>query len=247
MRLSCKTLLRFRAFATDAELGPIRDVYFDDGSWQVRYLILNSRKWLPGHRVLLTPKSVAGLDRAAKAIRFDLGFDEVKRAPSLLEHLPVTREHEVALHDFYGWPQYWLGSASLGLPPLIDLNGLQSPLPPEEVVAGASSIQSQSEPGLQSYKDLRHFTIRGADGTSDFGFVEDFVLNYLEWTLPFVTVRPKNGHTVLLPTGLIKHIDIEAKAICVTIDKEALDKYPTFARAPVPPPADKGETHVSMP
>ena len=44
--------------ARDGELGAMHDFCFDDESWVVRYLVHDTRVWLPGRRVLISPISI---------------------------------------------------------------------------------------------------------------------------------------------------------------------------------------------
>jgi hypothetical protein len=45
--------------ANDCRLGTVSDFLFDDASWLVRWLVLETGKWLSGRKVLLPP-SVLG-------------------------------------------------------------------------------------------------------------------------------------------------------------------------------------------
>ena len=45
--------------ATDGRLGTVSDFLFDDASWLVRWLVVDTGKWLSGRKVLL-PTSVLG-------------------------------------------------------------------------------------------------------------------------------------------------------------------------------------------
>jgi sporulation protein YlmC with PRC-barrel domain len=55
-------LRRFTIAATDGNLGRVGDVYFDDRSWSVRYLVVDADNWLPGRRVLVSPIAVQSFD-----------------------------------------------------------------------------------------------------------------------------------------------------------------------------------------
>ncbi len=55
-------LRRFTIAATDGNLGSVGDVYFDDRSWSVRYLVVNAGSWFPGRRVLVSPNAVRTSD-----------------------------------------------------------------------------------------------------------------------------------------------------------------------------------------
>src|SRR5438876_3455863 len=58
--------------AVDGDLGSVKDLYFDDLTWTVRYLVVDTGGWLPGRQVLISPMSVLTPDAAyygAKATR----------------------------------------------------------------------------------------------------------------------------------------------------------------------------------
>jgi sporulation protein YlmC with PRC-barrel domain len=62
MLRSVSDLRRFTIAATDGNLGQVGDLYFDDRSWAVRYLVVDPGSWLPGRRVLVSPISVRRSD-----------------------------------------------------------------------------------------------------------------------------------------------------------------------------------------
>jgi len=62
MLRSVSDLSRFTIAATDGNLGQVGDLYFDDRSWAVRYLVVDAGNWLPGRRVLISPISVRSSD-----------------------------------------------------------------------------------------------------------------------------------------------------------------------------------------
>lgn len=44
--------------ATDGPIGTVKDFYFDDEAWVVRDVVGETRKWLGGRKVLITPYSL---------------------------------------------------------------------------------------------------------------------------------------------------------------------------------------------
>ncbi len=48
--------------ATDGELGKVKDVFFDDEKWTIRYLVVETGSWLNSRQVLISPYSIAGID-----------------------------------------------------------------------------------------------------------------------------------------------------------------------------------------
>jgi hypothetical protein len=55
MLRSIKQLYGDKLGASDGEIGHVKDFYFDDQSWTVRYLVADTGSWLPGRQVLISP------------------------------------------------------------------------------------------------------------------------------------------------------------------------------------------------
>lgn len=68
--------------AEDGEVGSVDDLYFDDEDWDVRYLLVNTRRWIPGRRYLVSPIAIDGpLD--AGDIRVDLTREQIACCPTV--------------------------------------------------------------------------------------------------------------------------------------------------------------------
>ena len=50
-----KELTGYKLGARDGEIGKVKEFYFDDQSWTVRYLIADTGGWLTGRQVLISP------------------------------------------------------------------------------------------------------------------------------------------------------------------------------------------------
>jgi hypothetical protein len=75
---SVNDLRRVTIAATDGELGSVRDLYFDDLSWTVRYLVVDTGTWLPDRWVLVSPTSVRRWDSNPSALRVSLTRTQFK-------------------------------------------------------------------------------------------------------------------------------------------------------------------------
>jgi len=47
---------------TDGPVGTVKDFWFDDQSWKVRWMVVDVGHWAPGRQVLIHPLSIAPLD-----------------------------------------------------------------------------------------------------------------------------------------------------------------------------------------
>jgi len=61
MRRSVKKLFEDKLGASDGEIGHVKDFYFDDQNWAVRYLVADTGSWMPGRLVLISPHSLGTL------------------------------------------------------------------------------------------------------------------------------------------------------------------------------------------
>ena len=95
--------------ATDGELGTVDQFYFDDETWAIRYLTVETGGWLGGRRVLISPISVVHTDWQAKRLDVALTKKQVENSPDIDTHQPVSRQHEAAYLGYYGYPYYWGG------------------------------------------------------------------------------------------------------------------------------------------
>jgi sporulation protein YlmC with PRC-barrel domain len=84
-------LRRFTIAATDGNFGSVGDVYFDDRSWSVRYLVVDAGNWLPGRRVLVAPIAVRSSDPTT--LHVALSKEQVAASPDV-NKLPAGSTQE---------------------------------------------------------------------------------------------------------------------------------------------------------
>lgn len=93
--------------AADGEIGHVDDYIFDDETWTIRYLVVDTRNWLPGRKVLLAPGWLDAIHWAESDVTTSLSREAVQNAPEFDPSVPVNREYEQRLYDYYGRPVYW--------------------------------------------------------------------------------------------------------------------------------------------
>lgn len=104
---STREVIGYHIQATDGEIGHVDDFVVDDESWAIRYMVVDTRNWLPGKKVLVAPQWTADMDWAGRRVSVDLGKKVIENGPEFDPSLPVNREYEVRLYDYYGRPHYW--------------------------------------------------------------------------------------------------------------------------------------------
>lgn len=100
----------FELYAVEGDIGAITEFYFDDLDWTVLYMVVNSRKWLPGRRVLISPAALGGeTDWVERKMNLMITREEIETSPEIDLHQPITREQEVAYFAHFGWACLWSG------------------------------------------------------------------------------------------------------------------------------------------
>jgi hypothetical protein len=109
-----KDLIGFAIEATDGALGHVRDVYFDDEAWVIRYLVVETGKWLSSRNVLVSPLSMDEPKWALEKLPVRLTREQVRASPSVDTDKPVSRQHEREFGTYYAYPNYWGSTGLLG-------------------------------------------------------------------------------------------------------------------------------------
>ena len=118
MLFNAKELLHGSVKARDGAIGDVKDAYFDDQYWTVRYLVVEAGTLLKSRQVLLSPEAINRAEwpeqGGLRQIAVDLNQEQVRNSPSVDTHKPVSRQEEEELRRYYGWPLYWGGAAAYG-------------------------------------------------------------------------------------------------------------------------------------
>lgn len=105
---STEQVCSYEVQATDHGIGQVQDFVFDDESWQIRYLVVDTQSWWPGGRkVLIALPWVDRIDWARQRIHVSLTREQVKRSPVYQDVATIHRDYEVLLHANYQRPGYW--------------------------------------------------------------------------------------------------------------------------------------------
>src|SRR5882757_9053381 len=123
MSRSTRELYGEKLGALDGEIGHVKDFYFDDQNWAVRYLVADTGNWLPGRQVLISPHVLGRLDQTEKILRVNLTRKQIEDSPSIESHKPVSRQFEEEYYRYFGWPHYWRGDGLWGMSgfPILEL------------------------------------------------------------------------------------------------------------------------------
>jgi hypothetical protein len=104
---SASEVTGYHVHAQDGELGHVADFLIDDTQWEIRYLVVDTGKWLPGKKVLVDPRATDRVDWAKSTVHVHLTKDQIRGCPAY--DPSGGREALDAAHveAFKHWPTYW--------------------------------------------------------------------------------------------------------------------------------------------
>jgi hypothetical protein len=232
MLQSIKQLLGNKLGASDGDIGHVKDFYFDDQNWGVRYLVADTGNWLPGRQVLLSPHAIGNLHQAGKILRVKLTRKKIEDSPAIESHKPVTRQHEEEYHRYYGWPDYWLGDGIWGVSENTILEAPAKTLPGESATADEPQPK-RAEAHLRSTQAVSGYHLQAGDGIV--GHVCDFMMNDKSWAIRELVIKIGHrfsGNEVLVPVSKVDRISYDDSTVFVKLTREAVEKSPTHPVSP---------------
>src|SRR6476646_3978322 len=109
-----KDLTGFAIHAADGYLGFVKDFYFDDKRWVVRYLVIETGSWFSSKQLLISPLSIQSISREDKTIKVNVSVAQMINSPITDPHKPISRQFETEYLSYYGYPMYWIGTELWG-------------------------------------------------------------------------------------------------------------------------------------
>ncbi len=231
MKRLLNNLIGFTIHGSDGELGKVKDFYFDDKSWIIRYLIVETGSWLNSRKVLLAPQAVLETDWEKESFRVHLSAEKIKNSPPIDTDKPVSRQQEMELYAYYPWGGfYWtgVGIGGMGMSYPISMSQVEI----EEPVLPADKNGSDNDPHLRSADAVKGYTIKAIDG--DVGEVENFLLDDSNWKLAYLVVDTGNwfpGKKVVLSPNWIQSIKWETSEVTVRASVEQVKNSPEYDAA----------------
>jgi hypothetical protein len=104
---SVREVERYHIEARDGSMGHVHDFIIDDERWEIMYIVVDTRAWLPGRKVLVSRPWIDEVDWFGSKVTVDLTREAIQKSPEFDPSAPVNREYEEVLYDFYGRPKYW--------------------------------------------------------------------------------------------------------------------------------------------
>jgi hypothetical protein len=208
---SIKDLRSYTIRAIDGDIGKVREFYFDDRFWAIRYLVADTGNWLVDRLVLLSPYSLGNPDWEENVFPVRLTKKQVEGSPRISTDQPVSRQMEVDLHGYYGWPPYWGAAAYIAAAQMSDQD------------------KSEGDPHLRSTREVIGYRTQATDG--EIGHIDDFVVDDGAWVIRYLVVDTGNWlsrRKVLVSPGWTKEVSWAGRRVSLGLSRDAVQDSPEF-------------------
>ena len=216
-----KTLKGYTLASLDGEIGKVKEFYFDDQHWTIRYLVADTGNWLTGRQVLISPYALVAVNKEEHYIAIDLTKKQIEGSPSLSSDKPVSRQFEEAYYGHYGYPLYWAGPYMWGAYPYIVRDRKQW----RKTIKGEKAW----DPHLRSTHEVSTYHIHASDG--EMGHVEDFIIDDETWAIRYLIIDTRNwwpGKKVLISPQWIERVSWDESKVFVNISREIIKQSPEY-------------------
>jgi len=219
-----------RVAASDGLLGVVNDVLFDDQTWALRWLVLDTGDVLPGRKVLLPPSALGHVDDEAHTLKVRLSKQEIKDSPDIDTDAPVSRRMESSLYAFYGWNPYWNTYAFMGdygLAAAVSPSPVGAPRPGDQ--DGLDAGKAEGDIHLRSLHEINGYHMVARDGS--LGHVRDALINDHDWSVRYLVVETGSwwsGHRVLISPRSVTSVNWSDRAIDLDIDQKTVRESPPY-------------------
>ena len=222
MLIKAKALKGYTLDSRNGQIGTVKEFYFDDRHWTIRYLVAETGNWLMGRQVLISPYALIAVNREAQHITVNLTKKQIEDSPSLNSDKPVSRRFEEAYNGYYGWPVYWHGQHAWGSSPYL--------LGPdcekwEKTIQGEKAGKFH----LRSTLDVSGHYIQATDG--EIGHVEDFIIDDQTWAIRYLVIGTRNwwpGKKVLVSPRWIERVSWSESKVFVNLSRETIKQSPEY-------------------
>ena len=235
MLYSAKGLEGYTIRATDGDIGHIDQLYFEQESWLVRYLVVDVGNWLISNKVLLIPGVIEHIDADGEVASVSLTKQQVKVSPSIDLSQPVSREKELALHQHYNWSPYWqvdlINRWAFGTYPAEPLVSEPPAPPPGEINPEAAEVAQEAgtSSDLYSSDEVIGYHIEAEDG--HIGRVEDLLIDDERWAIRYMVVDTGTwlpGRKVLVASTWVTGVRWEDEDVSVALTRETMKNSPAY-------------------
>ncbi len=208
--------------ASDGEVGKVKDFFFDDDRWVVRYFLVDAGSWL-GRDTLVSPLSVNNFDFDRKRFRLSLTRSLIKGSPVFEDRQRLSRRWEATYAGYYKYPYYWGSTGLWGAEESPEAFGRTAPS------TYSADKFSNDEFRQRRVSEVLGFHIRALDG--EVGHIDDFLADTNSWKIRYLLADTSNfigGKWVLISPDWTRRVDWNGLTVNVDMNSNEVKNAPEF-------------------
>lgn len=226
---SLHRLIGFSIGAIDGEIGHVKDFCFDDKSWTVRYLIVETGNWLFGRKVLISPVALLQPNWDKKIFPVNLTKEQVESSPDVNLTQPLSLDQTKSIYSHYSWPypeESGIGYMTTGM-----VGGVVAPgIPLDERISDElhHDNHQENDPHLHGVKHTTRFDVHATDGVV--GEASDFLVDE-NWRITSIVIETGSwfsGKKILGDINHVLRIEWESSSIYYNQSLESLRNTPEY-------------------
>lgn len=201
---------------TDGPMGLVRDFYFDDQRWNLRYLVCKLPQKNGGQQVLIPTAHFLRQQWDLPLFPVDLTVAEIGTCPSYDTDMPVSRQRLQNLGEVILWP---------------DQGGVGNPA----IVSNLAAPKAKGDPHLRSFATIRQYRVESPNAV--LGRIKDFIVDEDTWTVYALVVQLGpwyHPRTVLAAPRWAQDFDWASGCLWTDVHPEDWQKAPEFSLKQTP-------------
>jgi hypothetical protein len=225
MLRSLKSLENYSLSALDGPIGHFKTFHFDDRTWDIRYMVVDTGNFLPGKKVLLMPACAEELSWVKQNIAIKLTKKQIEESAPYDSDLPVSKQHQIMDRKNFEAiciTEPWSGSVF--------------PLWFPEFRENVDLILEFGDPHLRCCKVVMNYKIKALKpGTDKYenttGWIDDFIIDTETWKIKSIIVDANEwlpGGKVIVSIDSVANINCEDKTVSFKLSKEEIEKSPLY-------------------
>jgi hypothetical protein len=241
MLRSMNELRDYTIQAIDGNIGHVKDCYFDDKTWMIRFLVVDTGDWLPGRKVLISPMTIGKANWRTRELPVSKTKECVKNSPTIDTAKPASHQHEIQQFDYYKFPSYWSGVGLWGDAPYPILTTIIDDgkiIIPEFFERSIGDLKNEIKEDTEHYCGDSHlrsctavtgYDIDATDGI--IGHVKGFLIDEETWAIRYMIIETGNwwlGHRVLMPPQWIDSVRWMVGKIYIKLKRDIVKDAPAF-------------------
>lgn len=174
---------KFNLQTENGDAGLIHDLYFDDSSWAIKYLVIDSGGWFPGKRLILPVSEIGDAVEALQIIRVNFRREDIENGPGIDEVKPVSRQivrtlishHKVLI--LLPTDNHYLPNWLIKILKAVSSQTEKMPAP----AAGHHQLRSARE--IVGYNVIYN--------DEKIGFLSDLIVDTVDWTIQSIVAKQR--------------------------------------------------------